>query len=965
MRTYWAIDVCGNRSTDFVQIIHLTDDTAPIITWESADMNVECGDEYSVESPMFEDNCDSELTITSSVATTSSDSCTTVMTYTWTAKDNCNNSTTSTTVVTIRDTQDPYFTEVAIDRTRDCYDDAIYPPYATAADACDEDVEVTIATSTIAGQCPNEYTTVYTYTATDDCGNSAVAYSYEYVVDEQAPIFHEGQSNYYLYECNATIPLIQPTAYDYCDPTVTFHHTDSPAQGNSCDRSYTRTWAANDTCGNTSYFVQTIRIRDTTAPIVNAYAVEITMPCDNISNLPQITAVDACNQVIITFVDTQFSGGCAGKFTRTYTVRDNCGNYTAGNIQQIVTLTDAIPASAGLLPTDVSVECGQPIPAYTPHWYDNCDNTIDSTYSSVLFSESPEHCTKVYKETYTGKDNCNAPTTVIRYVTMSDYTAPYLQPFQNAYYDCSDVIPVQTEINAYDSCTEVTVTYSDVTIAGDCPSNYEIQRTWTAYDECQNYTSRVQHIYVSDTHAPYWLENESEFWYECGTTIPVTTPAAMDDCSTFSTSYSDGSITYPNPEYLCEKQFDRTWYAVDTCGNVSVEFVQTIYIYDSTNPVLTGCPQDLVLDCNAQVPNRPIVTAYDACDGNLTPTYTERIIGDMPEEGSIADCGLNTPIRPIGNPCGYDYDWAMAMFSMPEAHRWYRVVSGNLVQFEGSAHLVAQLENVQNPGTGWNVDVWFEGGMDWASWSTQGMPTSFKADCGGEDANFASWTYFLLQAGSGAELTGYGAYTGSLLNLVHAPSNHYFGFQLGNGANNYNGADNGFGGWFSYNGIFRTQYEDQLLNVSGAGDFALELDCCPDYVIEREWSVYDYCGNYASCLQTISFSSNLGGNGGAGGNTTIASEAVVSSKEGSTVAVSPNPANNNATFTFKAAYAAKTSLEVFDMTGKKVADVFVGSVEAGAEYRIDFNVGNLATGVYTYRLTNGTEVKIERLIISK
>jgi hypothetical protein len=203
----------------------------------------------------------------------------------------------------------------------------------------------------------------------------------------------------------------------------------------------------------------------------------------------------------------------------------------------------------------------------------------------------------------------------------------------------------------------------------------------------------------------------------------------------------------------------------------------------------------------------------------------------MPEEGSIADCGLNTPIRPIGNPCGYDYDWAMAMFSMPEAHRWYRVVSGNLVQFEGSAHLVAQLENVQNPGTGWNVDVWFEGGMDWASWSTQGMPTSFKADCGGEDANFASWTYFLLQAGSGAELTGYGAYTGSLLNLVHAPSNHYFGFQLGNGANNYNGADNGFGGWFSYNGIFRTQYEDQLLNVSGAGDFALELDCCPDYVI--------------------------------------------------------------------------------------------------------------------------------------
>ncbi|MFN5619724.1 MAG: T9SS type A sorting domain-containing protein, partial [Flavobacteriales bacterium] len=70
-------------------------------------------------------------------------------------------------------------------------------------------------------------------------------------------------------------------------------------------------------------------------------------------------------------------------------------------------------------------------------------------------------------------------------------------------------------------------------------------------------------------------------------------------------------------------------------------------------------------------------------------------------------------------------------------------------------------------------------------------------------------------------------------------------------------------------------------------------------------------------------------------------------------------------FTFRAANTAKTSVEIYDLTGKKVADVFVGSVEAGNEYRVDFNVSNLATGVYTYRLTNGSEVKIERLIISK
>jgi hypothetical protein len=306
----------------------------------------------------------------------------------------------------------------------------------------------------------------------------------------------------------------------------------------------------------------------------------------------------------------------------------------------------------------------------------------------------------------------------------------------------------------------------------------------------------------------------------------------------------------------------------------------------------------------------------------------------------------------------------MAMFNMPTAHRWYKVVGGNLVQYPGgSLHLVAQLENVMNPGTGWNVDVNFSGGMDWAAWSTQGMPTSFKADCGAEAQNFASWTYFLLQAGPGAELQGYGAYQGSMLNMVHAPANNYFGFQLGDGANNYNGADNGFGGWFSYSGVFRTQYEDQLQNVSGAGDLAFELDCCPDYTIERTWTAIDCSGNMAYCSQTISFDSSVSSSNG--GSATIASEAVVSGKVSSTVAVSPNPANSNAVFTFKAAYAAKTSIEVLDMTGKKVADVFMGTVEAGASYNVNFNVGDLATGVYTYRLINGTDVKIDRLIINK
>jgi hypothetical protein len=370
------------------------------------------------------------------------------------------------------------------------------------------------------------------------------------------------------------------------------------------------------------------------------------------------------------------------------------------------------------------------------------------------------------------------------------------------------------------------------------------------------------------------------------------------------------------------------------------------------------------LACEDEIPAPAQVSAYDSCDENVQVYFEEHFFGDAPAEGSIADCNLITPARAEGNPCGYPYDWAMALFSMPTAHRYYTVENGSLVQYPDSTiHLTATMRNAINPANGWNVDVKFAGNMDWNTWSNQSFPTSFKADCGGEEANFASWKYFLLTPGANTEMIGFGDYAGSALNLVHAPANNYFGYQLGDGANNYNGADNGFGGWFSYNGVFHTSPNAPLNSMTGAGDFAFELDCCPDYTIERQWTAIDCSGNAVTCSQTISFDGSVSSSNG--DNTTVANEGLESSKLTSSIAVSPNPANNNAMFTFKAAHTAKTSLEVFDMTGKKVADVFMGSVEAGASYNVNYNVSDLATGVYTYRLTNGADVKIERLIINK
>jgi hypothetical protein len=250
-----------------------------------------------------------------------------------------------------------------------------------------------------------------------------------------------------------------------------------------------------------------------------------------------------------------------------------------------------------------------------------------------------------------------------------------------------------------------------------------------------------------------------------------------------------------------------------------------------------------------------------------------------------------------------------------------------------------------------------------------GNPANYKADCVNVGNNYEQWLYFLLSAEEGAELIGFGNYAGSSLNLTHAPSNNYYGFQYGDGGNNFNSSF-GFGGWFNYTGIFQTSATAAPAQQFGAGDFSLDLDCCPDYWIVRQWTATDCSGNSTTCSQIISYPGSTPVVNNTGADVT---EQFTDARETgrvevaplSDVSVSPNPARDIVMFTFKTVNQATTTLEIFDMSGRKVADVYSGTVEAGAAYQVSFDTEALATGIYTYRFTNGSDVQIKRLIINK
>jgi hypothetical protein len=1025
IRDYTATDFCGN-SSNFQQIITLTDATAPTVASQSADMTIECGTEYSAPVVEFTDNCDDELEYTSSVSSVGS--CPEVVTYTFTATDNCENSTSVNVVYTIVDTTAPMV--YAPNGGEFSCDSEIVYGQPEAWDTCSEDLVYGFTDETIAGECPNSYTVVRTWSATDECGNIGFASTSYYVYDTTAPVFTEVAQDVTI-ECNTEIPAAFASATDNCgDATVSV--TES-TEGNSCISVITRNYTATDACGNMSYATQTITIVDTTAPVIVG-TIEIDRPCTDYVG-EYITVTDNCNTWTVNYTDENVSGGCQGRVIRNYTATDLCGN--SSTFQQIITLTDEVAPVAEVLPVDLTVECSDEVPGFTPSWSDNCDDELEL---SAISSIAQDGCTQYISRSWTAVDNCGNSTTISQMITIVDTTAPvwssegYTTTYScdqewsvsapSATDNCNEVtvseeveviagncpaayteihtfvandgcgnsssplvitvnvvdntapewtyVPSSNEIScnalvpnesaiAQDACSEVTVGMTEEIIAGQCASSYIIVRTYTAIDACGNEAEPVSvSYYIYDNEAPVITTELSDLNYDCPVEIVPAEIAVTDNCSEITVTPSVSTIWSDecgNGLYLV------SYYVVDACGN-STEANYTVSIYDETAPVLSETPADLVLDCGAALPEAPVVTAQDNCNDIVDVDYTETIVGEMPAEGSIADCDLITPVLPANNNCGYPVDWAMVMFGMPSAHRYYQISTGNLVQYpDGTVHVVATLVNAYNPANGFNVDVTFANGQDWASWSTQSFPTSFKADCGGEGANHEDWMYYILQGGEGAELVGFGDYAGSAINLFHAPSSNYFGFQLGDGANNYNGADNGFGGWFTYNGVFLVNGEPIFSgNASGGGDFAFELDCCPDYSVVRCWSAMDCTGNMVEHCQTISW---LGSTTTSPVNFTTAETAVAEKGNIDIVAIYPNPTNNLSEVKIVSEINNQVVLDVMDATGRVVNKLYSGQIEAGQVYKFTLNTDAMNNGIYQVRLISFSEVATKQLQVIK
>ncbi|MEM8906565.1 MAG: VCBS repeat-containing protein, partial [Bacteroidota bacterium] len=519
------------------------------------------------------------------------------------------------------ETDPPVFTNVPPGGSSEC---GVAPTSGTptVTDACDPSVDLTYVDGTPTDFCSG--TLIRTWTATDDCGNTATATQTIAIIDTTDPTFDSTPSNISV-DCGDTYTIPTLTASDACDPDVTV--TFSDLMNSTCpgDTTITRTWLATDDCGNTSSVVQFINISDNTPPTFDNLPADVTVECDAIPDPSLVTASDDCSAVTVTYVDTPTtpSGGSIDNFSGTE-------NEGIGTSVETFSFTlsgyGSLPATAI---QDVSLEfrtrfgkgraeiiliapSGDAIVLVGEHC--STGNCVDGDNGFELYRPDFYRCS----EGHSNYDNSNASGTgnfsphggsVTGYTGVSQYV------------DCfEDLTGLANGTWTFATFRSGSGGYQfrnwsvnfDTTLP-TCVDPGAIVRTWTATDECGNTNTGYQTITLQDTNGPTFDSNPSPIAdIDCNASIPTQETLTATDCG--STVAVTPSVDPYTPDVCNGYSITYRWTATDNCGNVA-EVSETFDVLpDNQSPTFDSSPASMAdIVCNQAFPTQETLTASDNC----------------------------------------------------------------------------------------------------------------------------------------------------------------------------------------------------------------------------------------------------------------------------------------------------------------------------------------------------------------
>lgn len=665
-RIWIATDDCGNAA-EFTQSIEVLDTEGPTLEVPAADLTVECEsltDQNTLDEwlgtqggALASDNC-SEVTWSHDFTAIESSCAGGFSTVTFTAMDDCGNTTSTTATIEFTDSTPPNLVTAAVDQTVACdveSNEAALSDWleghggAEASDACSE---ITWSNDFIglSDDCGSTGSATVTFTASDACGNSITTTATFNIEDTTAPVITDAVD--FTAECDGFGNAAEleawlanngsATASDACGE-VTWSN-DFIAVGDGCGATGATavTFTATDACGNSALTTAIFTIIDTTGPTITTEPQALVVECDGAGNTLEIDtwlanagggmASDLCSDVSWSNDYAGLEGACGatGATIVTFTAIDACGN--TASAEATVTIQDTTGPSIETAASDLIVECdGAGNGAELEAWLlsmggasaaDNCSEVTWSNNYELLDPTCGNTGTAVIDFTATdacGNTSVTTATFVIIDTELPQFTA--LPIDQNS--QCEELA---FEAFAVDNCSDVEILETREVLSEDECGNYEHLVTLTAVDACGNEATHQFTIIVQDTIAPTWNESiPADITIGCGELEGAPVITASDNCdASVDVVFTEETI---GEETGCTLEYDviRTWTATDCSGNVTTA-TQVISIADETLPEWDVEIEEFVIVECSEIPDPSLVTASDDCDADVTVAFEEELI---------------------------------------------------------------------------------------------------------------------------------------------------------------------------------------------------------------------------------------------------------------------------------------------------------------------------------------------------
>jgi uncharacterized repeat protein (TIGR01451 family) len=569
LRTWMAVDACGNTNTCIQEII-LVDTTPPVLTcpddvFRTNDFG-ECSASMELPGPDRFDAC-SMVTVSNNFTLGSDPSGTYPVGVTeviWTATDGCGNASTCTQLVTIVDAEFPVFvcpSDVLATNDPGVCSVNVSIPVPSASDNCPGVVLTNNVTGTSdASGVYQAGLTMVVWTATDAAGNATICTQLVNIVDSESPVLTcpsdiVATNDPGVCEANLTIP--PPFLSDNCmgSASVTNDFNGTADASGVFPVGMTRiTWTAMDLAGNTATCTQTVTVVDGEAPLLvcpeDKLKTNDVGQCSAGLELSAPTVTDNCPGVIFT---NNFTGGS-----------DASGIYSVGLTEVVWTATDASGNTAICTQLITVVDAEAPVLSCPPDVAVNNDPDACDAFVSISSTLLSDNCMGIASVTNNFTGTADATATYPIGLTRVIWTATDLAGNQSVCTQLVEVADVQppavacppdvtiecdasTNVvdtgmaTATDNCTNVVVTFSDAVTDGNCPAERMIVRTWTVVDGATNMAACVQVITVEDTTAPT---------ITCPGDISVLNDIGVDGAVvTFAVPSSDNCDA--NPQVVC------------------------------------------------------------------------------------------------------------------------------------------------------------------------------------------------------------------------------------------------------------------------------------------------------------------------------------------------------------------------------------------------------------------------------